>query len=167
MTQWCPICQQYGRGSIHSNGEYVCCSTGIPESQNPNMRKADRLQANGRHAEAIDLYSEVIRCDMYLRFEAYVAIAYCLDSLGHYRDAVTVCGYAESEYDGIERQGTLWTHSYLLHLKEMLRRRVGGGKSQAPNYYGNDAYTSDGQSDVEALVDKVSWDAWGSVDHSW
>ena len=84
------------------------------------------LYNNRRYVDAINLCNEILKTHVYLRFEAYVAMAACLNQLGRYSDALTVCGFAEKVYDGKSRPQTIWNLSYLQYIRSIAAKKLGG-----------------------------------------
>jgi tetratricopeptide (TPR) repeat protein len=57
--------------------------------------RAKLLVDNARYGEAIQMYNEVAKQNVYMAFDAYIHIAYCHNQLGQYRDALRALDDAE------------------------------------------------------------------------
>ena len=62
--------------------------------------RAKILMDNGRYVEAIQMYNEVVKRDLYRAVDACVNMAYCFNQIGQYRDALRVCDFAVNVNDG-------------------------------------------------------------------
>ena len=108
-----------GYDMIIENGEFVCRNSaghhrgivsismpmttqtqGYDTGSQGYMNKAKLLKDSGRYGEAIQMYNEVIKRDLFMAFDAYVDILSCLLALRRYRDVLTVCDFAENVNDG-------------------------------------------------------------------